>query len=172
MAKFRFTMDIEAKDIPNLDDAHKRDCADILTSIINRTFKHTLIFSLVVIAFFALYLMFDLVYCMRMNERLPQLPFALPFLCGAAFFTEFVAGTMNRPAIIIVVLLCCGLILVSLSSMPCVWIIPAALYVIVLNLRMLTLFPVYKAISAEPGYPEFTPLPTKDEVAANKKNDI
>ena len=171
MAKFRFTMDIEPKDIPNLDDAHKRDCADILTSIINRTFKHTLIFSLAALAFFALYLLFDLVFCMRMGERLPQLPIALPFLCGAAFFAEFIAGTMNRPAIIIVVLLCCGLIFVSLISIPCVWIIPAALYVIILNLRLLTLYPVYKVISAEPGYPEFTPLPTKEEIAAIKKND-
>ncbi len=172
MAKFRFTMDIEPKDIPNLDDAHKRDCVDILTAIINRTFKHTVIFALAAVAFFALYLLFDLIFCMRMGERLPQLPIALPFICGAIFIGEFIAGTMNRPAIIIVSLLCCALIFVSLPVISCIWIIPVALYVLVLNLRLLTIYPIHKAISAEPGYPEFTPLPTKEEIAANKKNNI
>ncbi|GEM_PF-2615490 len=171
MARFRFTMDVEPKNIPDLDDAHKRDCADILNSIINRTFKHTAIISLVVVAFFAAYLLFDLVFCMRMGERLPQLPIALPFVCGAIFIAEFVAGTMNKPAIIIVAVLCCVLIFLSLLCISCVWIIPLALYMVIINLRLLTLSAIHKALSAEPGYPEFTPLPTKDEVVKIKKTE-
>lgn len=171
MSKFHFTMDVEPKDIPDLDDAHKRDCVDIMNSIINRTFKHTAIISLAVIAFFGLYLLFDLVFCMRMGERLPLLPLALPFICGAIFIAEFVAGTMNRFAIVIVALLFGALIFVSLLSISCVWIIPVALYAIVINLRLFTLYPVHKALSAEPGYPEFTPLPTKEEVVKIKKTE-
>lgn len=170
MAKFRFTMDVEPQDIPNLDDAHKRDCADILNSIINRTFKHTAIISLAVVAFFALYLLFDLVFCMRMGERLPMLPIALPFICGAAFIAEFVAGTMNRPAIVIVSLLFGALIFVSLTSISCIWIIPVSLYAIIINLRLFTLYPIHKTLSDEPGYPEFTPLPTKEEIVKIKKS--
>ena len=53
MAKFSFSVNVEPQDIPQLDDIHKRDVADVLTSIINHTFKRTLIIAIASIAFFA-----------------------------------------------------------------------------------------------------------------------
>ena len=55
MAKFSFSVNVEPQDIPHLDDQHKRDVNDVLTSIINRTFKRTLIIAVAALAFFAAY---------------------------------------------------------------------------------------------------------------------
>ena len=171
MAKFRFTMDVEPKDVPNLDDAHKRDCADVRNSIINSTIKYTLILALGTIAFFAAFSLFSFTFYMRMGTLLPQLPVPMPFLGVAILLTAFIAGTMNKSAIIIEMIFCAALIFTSLISLPCIWIAPFAVYGVVVNLKLLTLVPLHKAISSEPGYPEFTPLPTKEEISANKKTD-
>lgn len=169
MAKFSFTIDIEPQDIPRLDDSHKRDVADVLTSIIERTFKRTLIISIGALAFFAAFSLFSFTFYMRMGTLLPQINPAMPILCTCVFLVEFVAGTMNKPALIIEILLSAGLIFATLLSWPTVWIAPFAFYVLLINLKLLTLLPIHRAISAEPGYPEFTPLPTKEEIADAKK---
>ena len=171
MAKFRFTIDVEPQDIPNLDDAHKRDCADMLNSVINSSFKYTLILALGTLAFFGVFSLFSFTFYMRMGTLLPQLPVPMPFLGTTILLTAFIAGTMNKPAIIIEMLLCAALAAVSLMKLPCIWIIPFAAYGVIVNLKLLTLVPIHRAISSEPGYPEFTPLPTKEEIAANKKTD-
>ncbi|MBQ5319849.1 MAG: hypothetical protein J6K17_12210 [Oscillospiraceae bacterium] len=165
MARFRFMMDIEPETIPNLDDKHKRDCVDVLNSIINSAFKYTMIFSLGCLAFFAIYSIFSVTYCMRMGKMLPQLPFVIPFIAVAIFLLNFVAGTMNKQALIVEVLLCTAMLFTVMISMPCVWIMPFAFYGVIANLKLLTLIPLHKAISEQPGYPDFTPLPTKEEVA-------
>ena len=106
MAKFRFSVNVEPKDIPHLDDSHKRDVADVLTSIINHTFKRTLIIAIASIAFFAAFSLFSFTFYMRMGTLLPQLPAAMPIVCIAVVLAEFVAGTMNKPAVIIEIVLC------------------------------------------------------------------
>lgn len=169
MAKFSFTIDVEPQDIPKLDDAHKRDVADVLTSIIERTFKRTLIITIGALAFFGAFSLFSFTFFLRMGTLLPQLPVAMPFICIAAFLIEFVAGTMNKTALIIEVVLCTAMVFTFMLSWPAIWLMPFALYAVIINLKLLTLLPVYKAISAEPGYPEFTPLPTKEEIQTAKK---
>jgi len=169
MAKFSFTIDVEPQDIPKLDDAHKRDVADVLTSIIERTFKRTLIITIGALAFFGAFSLFSFTFFLRMGTLLPQLPVAMPFICIAAFLIEFVAGTMNKTALIIEVVLCTAMVFTFMLSWPTIWLMPFALYAVIINLKLLTLLPVYKAISAEPGYPEFPPLPTKEEIEAAKK---
>ncbi len=171
MAKFRFTIDVEPQDIPNLDDSHKRDCADVLNSVINSAFKYTLIFALGTLAFFGAFSLFSFTFYMRMGTLLPQLPVLMPILGFAILLTAFIAGTMNKPAIIIEMLFCAALAAVSLTSIPCIIVIPFAAYGVIVNLKLLTLIPIHRAISSEPGYPEFTPLPTKEEIAASKKKD-
>ncbi len=170
MAKFSLTIDVEPQDIPNLDDSHKRDVADVLTSITERTFKRTLIISIGSLAFFAAFSLFSLTFYMRMGTLLPQLPVAMPFICIAAFLVEFVAGTMNKPALIIEIILCAAMVLTFMLSWPTIWLMPFALYAMILNLKLITLIPIHKAISAEDGYPWFTPLPTREELAEAKKN--
>lgn len=170
MAKFSFSVNVEPKDIPNLDDTHKRDVADVLTSIINRAFKRTLIIAIGSLAFFAAFSLFSFTYYLRMGKLLPQLHFLMPFACGAVVIGAFIAGTMNKPALIIEVILCVAMAFTVILSWPTIWLVPFALYAALLNFKLLTLVPVHKAISAEPGYPEFTPLPTKEEVAEAKKN--
>jgi len=170
MAKFSFSVNVEPQDIPTLDDSHKRDVADVLTAIINRTFKRTLIIAIVSIAFFAVFSLFSFTFYMRMGTLLPQLPALMPIVCVAVLIMEFVAGTMNKPALVIEIILCIAMAFTVLLSMPTVWLAPFALYAALINFKLLTLIPVHKAISAEPGYPEFTSLPTKEEIAEAKKN--
>ncbi len=170
MAKFSFTIDVEPQDIPKLDDSHKRDVADVLTSIIERTFKRTLIISIGALAFFAAFSLFSFTFLMRMNKLLPQINPFMPILCICVFLASFVAGTMSKPALIIEIILSATLTFVTMLSWPTIWIMPFMLYVTIINLKLLTLLPIHRAISAEPGYPEFTPLPTKEEIAESKKN--
>lgn len=172
MAKFSFSVNVEPQDIPRLDDSHKRDVADVLTSIINRTFKHTLIIAIASLAFFAVFSLFSFTFYMRMGTLLPQLPAPMPIVCIAVLLMAFVSGTMNKPAVIIEIVLCLAMALTFAFSVPTLILIPFALYAAVINFKLLTLIPIHTAISAEPGYPEFTPLPTKEEVAAVKKNSI
>lgn len=170
MAKFSFTIDIEPQDIPRLDDSHKRDVADVLTSIIERTFKRTLAISLGALAYFAAFSMFSLTFLMRMNELLPQINPLMPILCICVFIVEFVAGTMSKPALIIEIILSVALAFAAMLSWPTIWIAPFALYVTIINFKLLTLLPIHRAISAEPGHPEFTPLPGKKEIEESKNN--
>lgn len=170
MAKFSFSVNVEPQDIPNLDDQHKRDVNDVLTSIINRTFKRTLIIAVAALAFFAAYSLFSFTYYLRMGTLLPSLPLLMPIICTAVVIAEFVAGTMNKAAIIIEILLCLIMAFTFVFSIPTLIFIPFALYTALINFKLLTLVPIHNAISAEPGYPEFTPLPTKEEVAEARKN--
>ena len=170
MAKFSFTIDVEPQDIPKLDDRHKRDVTDVLRAIIERTFKRTLIISIGALAFFAAFSLFSLTFYMRMGTLLPQLPVAMPFLCAAAFLIEFAAGTMNKPALIIEIILCAAMVFTFMLSWATIWLMPFALYAVIINLKLYTLIPIHRAISAEPGYPEFLTLPTKEEIAEAKKN--
>ena len=171
MGKFRFTINVEPEDIPNLDDAHKRDCADVLTSIINSAFRYMVFFSIGVLAFFGAYSLFSFTYFMRMDKLLPQLPVAIPIIGFAVFILSFIAGTMNKPALIIEMLLCAALVMFAITKVQTIWIAPFAAYGVIANLKLLTLTPIHRAISSEPGYPEFTPLPTKDEVVRKKTEE-
>ena len=168
MSKFRFEINVEPKDIPNLDDSHKRDCADAMTKVINQVFKYTLIFSAAVMAFFGAYSLFGFTYLMRMEKMLPQINLFLPLLAFVVFLLEFVAGTMNKAALIIEVILNLLLIFASILIIPTVWIAPFALYAAVIHIKLISFIPFHKAISEQEGYPEFTPLPTKDEIVIKK----
>ncbi len=170
MSRFRFEINVEPKDIPNLDDSHKRDCADALKNVINHVFKYTLIFSVAVMAFFGLYSLFGFTYLMRMEKMLPQINLFLPLLALAAFILEFIAGTMNKPALVIEVILNILLIFSAILIIPTVWIVPFALYAAVIHIKLITFIPFHRTLSEQAGYPEFTPLPTKDEIAAERKD--
>ena len=171
MSKFRFEINVEPKDIPRLDDAHKRDCADALTKVINQVFKYTLIYSVGIMAFFGAYSLFGFTYLMRMGKMLPQINLFIPLLALAVFLLEFVAGTMNKPALVIEVILNVLLIFAAIMYMHTVWIAPFALYAAVVHIKLITFIPFHKAISEQPGYPEFTSLPTKDEIVFKKEGD-
>lgn len=169
MSKFRFEINVEPKDIPNLDDAHKRDCADALTNVINQVFKYTLIYSVGIMAFFGAYSLFGFTYLMRMEKMLPQISFFIPLLALAAFILEFIAGTMNKAALIIEVILNLSLIFFVIPQLQTVWIAPFALYAAIIHIKLISFIPFYKAISEQPGYPEFTSLPTRDEIVLKKE---
>lgn len=167
--KFQFKIEVEPRDIPNLDDSHKRDCADMITGIINSVFKYTMIFSAAVLVFFVAYSMFSFTYLLRMSEVLPQLSVALPVLVTVAAVLEFIAGTMQKWALIAEIVIIAAAAFAAVSVIPTIWVLPFALYAAFLHLKLLTLMPVYKALSEQPGFPEFTPLPSKDEIAVKKE---
>lgn len=170
MSKFRFEINVEPKDIPRLDDAHKRDCADALTKVINQVFKYTLIYSAGVMAFFGAYSLFGFTYLMRMEKMLPQINLFIPLLALAVFLLEFIAGTMNKTALIIEVILNILLIFAVIPKLQTVWIAPFALYAVVVHIKLITFIPFHKVISEQPGYPEFTSLPTRDEIVIKKED--
>ncbi len=169
MAKFRLEINVEPKDIHGLDDSHKRDCADALAGVISRTFKYSLIFTGAAMIFFGAYSLFSFTYLMRMGKMLPQLPLAMPTAALAAFLLAFAAAAMQKWALIAEMALDVVVGLTFLASrdtaLQTLWLLPFALYGAFAQFRLLTLMPLYKAISAEEGYPEFTPLPTKDDIA-------
>ncbi|MDE5992536.1 MAG: hypothetical protein K2G87_05745 [Oscillospiraceae bacterium] len=170
MSKFRFEINVEPKDIPRLDDAHKRDCADALKRVIEQVFKYTLIYSIGVMAFFGAYSLFSFTYLMRMDKMLPQINLFMPLLALAVFILEFIAGTMNKAALIIEVILNLLLIFAVIPQLQTVWIAPFALYAAFIHIKLITFIPFHKAISEQPGYPEFTSLPTKDEIVLKKED--
>lgn len=172
MGKFQLKINVAPEDIPGLDDVHKRDCADVLRGIINSVFKYTLIFSLGVMAFFGVYSLFSLTYLMRMNDILPQMPMFMPILGVVIFFFEFISGTMRKWALIVQILLNIALTVTVAATLQTVWIVPFALYSVGAHFKLLTLLPIHKVLSQQHGYPEFTPLPAKDEIAAGNKSDI
>lgn len=169
MSKFQFEINVEPKDIPNLDDSHKRDCADAMKKVIDHVFKYTLIFSAAVMAFFGAYSLFGFTYLLRMEKMLPQINLFIPLLALAAFLLEFIAGTMNKLALIIEVILNILLIFASILIFPTIWIAPFALYGALIHIKLVTFMPFHKAISEQEGYPEFTPLPTKDDIVIKKQ---
>lgn len=172
MSRFQFEINVEPKDIPRLDDAHKRDCADALRKVIEQVFKYTLIYSAGVMAFFGVYSLFGFTYLMRMGKMLPQIGLFMPLLALAVFILEFVAGTMNKAALIIEVILNILLIFAVIPYMHTVWVAPFALYAAVIHIKLITFIPFHKVISEQPGYPEFTSLPTRDEIVIKKEYDV
>lgn len=168
MGKFQLEVNVEPKDIPNLDDAHKRDCADAINGVINSVFKYTLIFSAGALAFFGVYSLFSLTYMMRMMQKLPQLNLFVPLTAAAIFLMEFVSGTMRKWALVVQMLLHVLLIFASILTLQSAWIAPFALYGVVIHIKLITFLPFYNAISEQPGFPEFTPLPTKDDIVKKK----
>ncbi len=118
-------------------------------------------------AFFGLYSLFGFTYLLRMEKMLPQINLFMPLLALAAFILEFIAGTMNKPALVIEVILNVLLIFSAILIIPTVWIAPFALYAAVLHIKLI---PFHKTLSEQEGYPEFTPLPQKGETDAAEKN--
>lgn len=168
MSRFQFEINVEPKDIPNLDDAHKRDCADALNKVVNHVFRYTLILSAAVMAFFGAYSLFSFTYLLRMEKMLPSLPIILPLAALVVFVLEFISGTMNKTALIVEVILNIIMLFASIVKLSSVWIAPFALYGAVIHLKLFTLMPFYKVISEQKGYPEFTSLPTRDEIVIKK----
>ncbi|MCM1024545.1 MAG: hypothetical protein NC395_10870 [Prevotella sp.] len=171
MSRFKFEINVEPKDIPSLDDVHKRDCADAIRGSIERVFKYTLVMSIGILAFFGLYSFFGVPYMIRMDKALPQISVILPASALAVFILEFIAGTMNRFALTAEAILHVLLIFISITTVTTIWIAPFALYGTVLHLKLLLMIPFYKVISEQAGYPEFTPLPSPADAAA-KKADV
>lgn len=174
MDRFQLRIDVEPKDIPNLDDAHKRDCADSITGEVNRAFKNTLIFSAAVLAFYGLYSIFSVIYLMRMHKMLPQITFILPLTAAAVFLVELVAGTMQKWALIAEIILYLLIILTVIAFNEAVvqslWIIPFACFGIYAHIKLIYLLPYYRVISKQEGFPEFTPLPSREEIVPAKKS--
>lgn len=171
MDRFRFEINAEPKDIPKLDDSHKRDCVDALNRVINHVFKYTLIYSAAVMAFFGVYSLFGIAYLMRMEKMLPQINLFMPILALAVFILEFVAGTMNKFALIVETALNILIIFSALVIIPTVWIVPFAAYAVFIHIKLITFIPFHKTLSEQEGYPEFTPLPSKNGNAAAKAAD-
>lgn len=173
MGKFKFMINVEPEDIPKLDISHKRDCADAVNGVINSVFKYTMFFTIGTMAYFGVYSIFGVTYLMRMNEVLPQIPLIMPLAALAAFIFEFIAGTMRKWAIVLEAALHAVMILSMAVHLQTLWLVPFAAYGIFIHFKLFTVIPVYKVISEQPGFPEFTPLPTKDEIksAGSKKSE-
>ncbi len=169
MGKFRLEINVEPKDIPNLDDTHKRDCADAVTGEINRVFRYTLIFAVAVLAFFGAYCLFGFTYLMRMGKMLPRLSAFIPITALAVAVAELFTGTMHKAVLIAETALNILLLLISMVYIPSIWIIPFALYGAIGHIKLIMLIPIYKVLSEQKGYPEFTSLPTKEEITNRDK---
>lgn len=170
MAKFKFEINVRPDGIPNLDDAHKRDCSDAVKKAIGGVFKYTLIFAAATAAFYALYIFFGLLWLLRMETLLPQISALIPLTAAAVFLVEFAAGTMNKFAIVLEILLLAFIVILSVMTPASLIIIPFALYGLVRHIQLIALIPFYKVLSSLPGYPNFTPLPTADEVRKKPEN--
>ncbi|MBP1561755.1 MAG: hypothetical protein J6C96_11040 [Oscillospiraceae bacterium] len=170
MGKFQLKIDVEPKDIPELDDAHKRDCADALKSKINGVMRYTMIFVAVLLVFFGGYSLFSFTYLLRMNEMLPQVPWSAAIFAVLVFIGEFPAGMMKLAALIVEIILyaCLVLSIILSASLTAIWLVPFAVYGAFLHVGLITLLPIYKVLSEQKGFPEFTSLPTKEEVTPKK----
>lgn len=176
MGKFKLEIDVEIKDIPSLDDAHKRDCADAVNKVIGSVFKYTLIFGAAAIAFFALYTIFGMFWTPRMGSMLPQISPLIPLAAILMILLEFAAGTMQGWGIAAEIFVLAGMILLSITAAQNLIFVPFALYGIWQHLKLFRIMPFFKAVSELPGYPDFTPLPVKEkipekETANADKND-
>lgn len=164
MGNFQMKIDIEPRDIPSLDDAHKQDCAAALNRSINSAFKYTMIYVVSVFAVFGVYTLFSLVFMLRMHQLLPHISPAIPALAGLIAVFEFAAGMMKRWAIVIEILLHIALAVFSLTGLQSALAMPFAVYGIFIHIKLLTLVPYYDVISKLKGFPDFTPLPIGDVV--------
>lgn len=171
MAGFKFTINVEPQDIPRLDDAHKRDCADALRNSVNSTLKYTLVMSGTIMALYAAYTFFSLTWYLRMYERLPEISGFVPLAAGLIFLFEFVSGTMKGWALAMQTFFHVVIIFAALTSKPSIIIVPFVIYGAMLHFKLITLLPWYKAISEQPGYPEFTPLPEKEDISPAKREE-
>lgn len=170
MAGFKFTINVEPQDIPNLDDAHKRDCADALAASVNSTLKYTLIMAGTVMALFAAYSFFGFTWMLRMHSLLPRVSGIVPLAAGVIFIFEFISGTMKGWALALQTFFHVVMIFAAITSMASVIIAPFAIYGAIIHFKLITLLPWYRAISAQPGYPEFTPLPEKKHLSSEEKD--
>lgn len=174
MDKFKFEIDVEIKDIPSLDDAHKRDCADAVSKIINSVFKYTLIFGSVSISFFALYTIFGMFWTPRMGSMLPPISPLIPLVAILMVLLEFAAGTMHGWGIAAEIIVLAGMIMLSITAAQNLIFVPFALYGIWQHVKLFRIMPFFMTISELPGYPDFTPLPVKEknpEKETANKND-
>ena len=171
MAKFRFSINVEPKDIPSLDDAHKRDCADALASAVNSTLKYTLIMTGAVMVAYAAYAFFGFIWMLRMQYMLPEIPGFVPVTAIIIFIFEFISGTMKRWALILQLLFHAVMIFAAATSFSSIVTVPFVIYGAILHFKLISLLPWYDVISELPGYPEFTPLPEKKVSPSEKKDE-
>ena len=171
MAGFKLSINVAPKDIPYLDDAHKRDCADAITNAVNSTLKYTLIMSGAIMALFAVYSYFRFIWMLRMGSMLPDVSAFVPIFAVVIFIFEFISGTMKKWALILQLLFHFGLIFASVTSFASIAVVPFAIYGAALHFKLISLLPWHDVISWQPGYPEFTSLPGKDEISLPKKDE-
>lgn len=174
MSRFRLEIDVEIKDIPSLDDAHKRDCADAVSKIINSVFKYTLIFGAASIAVFTLYTIFGMFWTPRMGSILPPISPLIPLAAILIVLLEFAAGTMQGWGIAAEIIVLAGMVFLSITTVQNLIFAPFALYGIWQHLKLFRVMPFFKTISELPGYPDFTPLPVKEKTSEKEtenKND-
>ena len=176
MDRFKFEIDVEIKDIPHLDDAHKRDCSDAVNKIIGSVFKYTLLFGAATIALFALYTIFGMFWTPRMGSMLPPISPLIPLAAILVVLLEFAAGTMQSWGIAAEIIVLAGMIMLSITAAQNLIFIPFALDGIWQHVKLFRILPFFRAISELPGYPDFTPLPVKEKSPKKKaanaaKND-
>lgn len=164
MEKFKFEIDVRPEEIPKLDDAHKRDCSDAVKKAIGGVFKYTLIFAAATVVFYVLYVFFGFLWLLRMETLLPQMSALIPLTATVVFLVEFAAGTMSKFAIVLEILLLGVIAVLSVTAPASLIIIPFALYGAVRHIQLIALIPFHSVLSSLPGYPDFTPLPTAEEV--------
>ena len=163
MGRYKLEIDVDIKDIPYLDDAHKRDCSDAVNKIIGSAFKYTLIFGAASAAYFALYTIFGMFWALRMGSMLPPVSPLIPLAAVLIILFEFAAGTMHGWGIAVEILLLAGMTAVSLMSVQSLIFVPFALYGIIEHIKLFRIMPFFKTISELPGYPDFTPLPVREK---------
>lgn len=163
MGRFKLEVDVNIKDIPSLDDAHKRDCADAVNKVIGSAFKYTIVFGAVSAAFFALYNIFGMFWTLRMGSMLPPISPLILLAAVLIVLFEFAAGTMQGWGIVAEIIILAGMIAVSIMTVQSLIFVPFALYGIIEHIKLFRIMPFFKAISELPGYPDFTPLPVKEK---------
>lgn len=170
MEKFKFEINVRPEEIPNLDDAHKRDCSDAVKKEIGGVFKYTLIFAAAAAVFYVLYVFFGFLWLLRMKTLLPQVSAFVPLTAAVIFLVELAAGTMNKFAIVLEILLLAFISVLAAMAPASMILIPFALYGLVRHIQLIALIPFYRVLSSLPGYPNFTPLPTADEIQKKTGN--
>lgn len=171
MEKFKLEINVKPEDIPNLDDAHKRDCADAVNKAMGEVFKYTLIFAAATAVFYVLYVFFGFLWLLRMKTLLPQISALVPITAAAVFIFEFAAGTMNKWALTLEILLLAFLAAAAVTVPASLVVVPFVLYGIIRHVQLIALIPFYKVLTSLPGYPDFTPLPIGDVVRNNVTQD-
>lgn len=170
MGRFKLEVDVNIKDIPSLDNAHKRDCADAVNKVINSAFKYTLVFGAASAAFFGLYTIFGMFWTLRMGRLLPSIPPLIPIAAVLIFLFEFAAGVMQKWGIAVEIILLAGMLIVSVTTFQSLIFVPFALYGIIEHIKLFRIMPFFRAVSELPGYPDFTPLPVREK-SENAENN-